>query len=100
MSKDRFNDKMKSYLSEQAKNKENNFNKEYVDTDEETRLKLVYLAIEFLFSAIGYFVIGYHTNGWVVLGLFLVFFGNNLSITRSLVSNTKNRMKDIWKNDK
>lgn len=104
MSNNKFNDIFKKYLSEQAKVKEDNinenFNKEYVDTEEETRLKLVYLAIEFILTAIGYFIIGYHTNGWVVLGLFLVFWGNNLSITRSLVSNTKNRMKDIWKNDK
>jgi hypothetical protein len=100
----KLNEKAKKYFAEQGKKNddkiEHGFNKEYIDSEEETRLKLVYLAIEFILTAIGYFLIGYHTNGWVVIGLFLVFWGNNLSITRSLVSNTKNRMKDIWKNDK
>lgn len=103
MSSSKFNDKFKKYLSEQAKIKENkideNFNKEYVDNDEETRLKLVYLAIEFVITVGGYILVGYNTNRWVCLGLFLMFWGNNLSITRSLVSNAKNRMRDIWKND-
>ncbi len=99
----KLNEKTKKHFSEQGKKNEDKidqeFNKEYVDSEEETRLKLIYVAVEFILTASGYILIGYNTNGWVAIGLFLAFWGNNLSTTRSLVSNAKNRMRDIWKND-
>lgn len=104
MSNDKFNDKFKKYLSEQGKSREKlinkQFNKEYVDSQEENRLKLVYVTVEILLAIFGFLLVGYHTNGWVVIGLFLLIFSNNLSITRSLVSKKENKMKDIWKNDR
>lgn len=60
------------------------------------KAKLIYLIFEFIISISGLVIIGYQTNRWVVIGLFLVLWGNNMGVNRNIFSQKFNFVKKIW----
>jgi polyferredoxin len=83
-------EKYKEFLLEEEK-------KRKVELDlKVAKAKFFYLLFEFFVSAIGFFIIGYHTNGWVCLGLFLVLWGNNMGVIRNILSPKSNSARKIW----
>ncbi len=59
------------------------------------KLQRNYLIVEIILQLVGFTIISYQLGGWVVLGLVLVLFGNNLSIHR-VIYQGKNIWKTIW----
>ena len=83
-------DEYKKYLLEQEK-------KRKIENDLKiAKAKLVYLLFEFVISVTGLVIIGYHTNGWVCLGLFLVLWGNNMGVIRHILTPKSSFARKIW----
>ncbi len=83
-------EKYKEYLLEEEKRKKAELDLKIAKS------KFLYLLFEFFISAIGLSIIGYHTNGWVCLGLFLVLWGNNMAVIRNILSPKSNSARKIW----
>jgi hypothetical protein len=84
-------EKYKEYLLEEERKKK-------ADLDFKiAKAKFFYLLFEFFVSIIGMLIIGYHTNGWVCFGLFLVLWGNNMGVTRHILSPKSNASKKLWR---
>jgi hypothetical protein len=84
-------DKYKEYLLEEEKRKKAELDLKI------SKAKFFYLLFEFCISVVGFFIIGYHTNRWVCLGLFLVLWGNNMGVIRNILSPKSNSARKIWK---
>jgi polyferredoxin len=83
-------EKYKEYLLEEEKKKKAELDFKVA------KAKFFYLLFEFFISIIGLSIIGYHTNGWVCLGLFLVLWGNNMGVIRNILSPKNNSTRKIW----
>lgn len=84
-------EKYKEYLLEEEKRKKAELDLKIAKS------KFFYLLFEFFVSVIGLCIIGYHTNGWVCLGLFFLLWGNNMGVTRHILSPKSNSSKKLWR---
>lgn len=57
------------------------------------------LWFELFITLLGYSFLWYNTNGWVVFGIFLIHFGNNLGISRTVNGKENNSAKQIWREE-
>lgn len=80
--------------------------KEIVDTRNKTmtetilkakRYQLIYLLFELVAGILGYLIIGFAVNWWLVLGMFLIGFSDRLQTVRTIYQNDKSIWKEIWK---
>ena len=60
------------------------------------KFQLLYLLAEMLLTIGGYLIIGFMVSWWLVLGAFLISFGDRLQTLRVIYQN-KNIWKEIWK---
>lgn len=84
-------EKYKEYLLEEERKKKAELDFKIA------KAKFFYLLFEFFVSASGILIIGYHTNGWICLGLFLVLWGNNMGVIRNILNPKNNSAQKIWK---
>ena len=61
------------------------------------RLQLYYVIFELALTLAGYLVIGFMISWWLVLGVFLLHWGINMSVRRTIYQNKKNLWSEIWK---
>lgn len=66
------------------------------EENKRAKAKLIYLMFELIVSISGLVIVGYQTNRWVVIGLFLVLWGNNMGINRNIFTQKLNLVKKIW----
>jgi Na+-translocating ferredoxin:NAD+ oxidoreductase RnfE subunit len=75
-------------------------NEKFTSKNDEKRKKMVkmrrlFIFIELIVGLMGYVIIAYTFNMWLVLGLFCVLLGNNISMARSITKN--DFWEDIWR---
>ncbi len=81
----RQHEKMKKELDEKQKT-----------THKVLRLQLLYLAVEGVTLIIGYGLIFYQLGFLVGLGIWFIFWSNNLSILRNLYKDSHKLIKELW----
>lgn len=66
-------------------------------TSKARKFQLYYVLVELALTLAGYLVIGFMVSWWLVLGVFLLHWGINMSVRRTIYQNKKNLWSEIWK---
>lgn len=61
------------------------------------KLQYYYILVELALSIVGYLIIGFTVSWWLVLGLFFIQWGSNMTRQRVIYQNKKNIWSEIWK---